>query len=190
MTEVRDGAQSRQKAEYVNHSVIKRGKSDYIELTYKRLDGDNSGTEMKAGAFIGQLDEESKERIKAKGEFVVVKTKQGNFWNLTKVDDVSTFTEKVKTTGNYGGGTRTSNSTFNTAGIKVGAVLHDAVALAGQGATVAQVKTLAEQLLALSYELEQNVADGKYTTKKSETTIKATKTTDEAISTDLSNINF
>lgn len=181
MSDIKEGAVSKQKASYVSHSVGKRGKGDYLELTYKRLDGENPGTEMKAGAFITQLDDASKERIKAKGEFVVVKTKQGNFWNLTRIDDVSTYTPKTNT---YTKG----NSNYNTAGIKVGAVLHDAVALAGTGATTAKVKALAEELLTLSFQLEEDVAAGKYTTKKS---LNVTETSTSSDSTgDLSNINF
>ncbi len=44
----------------------------------------------------------------------------------------------------------------------MGAVLHDAVALAGVGASVEQVKKLAEALLVVSYQLEENVNAGKY----------------------------
>ncbi len=167
MADIAEGTESRQKAEYISHNADgKRGNSPYLEVTYKRLDGDKAGTTQTAGAFIASLDDASKNLIKAKGQFVIVKTKVGNFWNLTKVEDVSTFVEKPASTytkKSYGsGGSSSGGSTYNTAGIKVGAVLHDAVALAGTGATVAKVKTIAEELLHLSYELEANVNAGKY----------------------------
>ncbi len=182
MVDIADGTESRQKAEYVSHDPnIKRGQSPYIEVTYKRLDGEKAGEINKAGAFISALDEASRERIKAGGQFVIVKTKVGNYWNLTKVDDVSTFVEKPASTytkKSYGGGGGSSSggSTYNTAGIKVGAVLHDAVALAGTGATTAKVKTIAEELLHLSYELEANVNAGKYAGTKTTTTATTTAT--------------
>lgn len=172
MADIADGTVSRQKAEYVSHDPnIKRGQSPYIEVTYKHLDGVVPGEIKKAGSFISALDAESKERIKAGGTFVVVKTKVGNYWNLTKVEDVSTYVEKPASTyqkKSYGGGS-TGGGTYNTAGIKVGAVLHDAVALyaadggAPSGVTAIEcVKTIAEELLHLSFELEANVNAGKY----------------------------
>ena len=171
LPELQDGAQSRQKAEYVGHTLSKRGRGDYIELTYKRLDGPNPGVESKTGNFVTALDEASRNLIKAKGTFVVVKTKDGKFWPLTKIEDVSTFVEKKPYTGGGAGFTKSSGASgsFNNAGIKVGAVLHDAVALyaANGGApsgesTIKCVKTIAEELLKLSYELEANVNAGKY----------------------------
>ena len=175
---------SRQKAEYVNHEIITRGKSEYVQLTYKRLDGDNPGAQQITGAFVAKLDKDSRDRIKAGGTFVVVKTKEGDYWNLTKVDDLSTYT--TKSPSNYSGGGQKSYtskglaSTYNTAGIKVGAVLHDAVALAGVGATIVRVKTIAEELLNLSYELEANVNVGKYEPKTKTTTNVAKETVAKA----------
>jgi hypothetical protein len=176
-----DVTTSRQKAEYISHDIIIRGKAEFVQLKYKRLDGDNPGAEQITGAFVSKLDKESRDRIKAGGTFVVVKTKEGDYWNLTKVDDMSTYT--AKTTNTYNGGgqksypSKGSASTYNTAGIKVGAVLHDAVALAGVGATISKVKTLAEELLNLSYELEANVNAGKYEPKAEKTTTAKTTTT-------------
>ncbi len=194
LPELQDGAQSRQKAEYVGHTLSKRGKSDYIELTYKRLDGPNPGVEAKTGNFVTALDEASRELIKAKGEFVVVKTKDGKFWPLTKVESMDTYVAKAPSTfqkGTYSGGTnKSTGSTFNNAGIKVGAVLHDAVALyvggcradgsAKAGNHVLNVKSIAEELLSLSYELEANVNAGKYEPTNKNTSVgsnSATKTT-------------
>ncbi len=171
LPELQDGAQSRQKAEYVGHTLSRRGKSDYIELTYKRLDGPNPGVESKTGNFVTALDEASRDLIKAKGTFVVVKTKDGKFWPLTKVEDVSTFVEKKPYTGGGGGFNKSSGGgAFNNAGIKVGAVLHDAVALFSaayedikhNGSPMTQIRVVAEELLTLSYELEANVRAGKY----------------------------
>ncbi len=176
LPELQDGTQSKQKAEYVSHTLSKRGKSDYIELTYKRLDGPNPGAESKTGNFVTALDESSRNLIKAKGEFVVVKTKDGKFWPLTGVLSMDTYTAKAPSTYNKGGysgsSTKSTGSTFNNAGIKVGAVLHDAVALyvggcrsdgsIPAGSHVVNVKSIAEELLSLSYELEANVNAGKY----------------------------
>ncbi len=199
MVDIAEGTESRQKAEYISHDAnVKRGNSPYIEVTYKRLDGETAGTTCKAGAFVSSLDDTSKSLIKAGGTFVIVKTKVGNFWNLTKVEDVSTFVEKPASTytkKSYGGssGSSSGGSTYNTAGIKVGAVLHDAVALAGTGATVTKVKTIAEELLHLSYELEANVNAGKYagTTKSTSVATKTTTKTSTVVEdTSLDNIDF
>ncbi len=168
MAYIQGGRQSRQKVTYISHALGKRGKGDYIEITYKKEDG----TEAKTGAFVAALDEASKTLIKAGGQFVIVKTKAGDYWNLTKVEDVSTYVAKAPYTprSNSGGG-NTGGSTYNTAGVKVGAVLHDSVALAGQGATIETVKVIAEQLLNLSYELEANVNAGKYSATNTTTTL-------------------
>jgi hypothetical protein len=197
LPELQDGAQSKQKAEYVSHTLSKRGKSDYIELTYKRLDGPNPGAESKTGNFVTALDEASRNLIKAKGEFVVVKTKDGKFWPLTGIQSMDTYVVKAPSTfqkGTYSGGSsKTTGSTFNNAGIKVGAVLHDAVALAGIGATTAKVKTIAEELLNLSYELEANVNAGKYEPKgstASTSTQAATKVAEVEEDIGLDNIDF
>ncbi len=189
LPELQDGAESKQKAEYITHTLSKRGKSDYIELTYKRLDGPNPGAENKTGNFVAKLSQESKDLIKAKGEFVVVKTKEGNFWPLTGVLSMDTYVAKAPSTfqkGTYSGGsTKSSGSTFNNAGIKVGAVLHDAVALVSHGrydgksqTSLQAVKEIAEELLNLSYELEANVNAGKYEPKtKVELALKALEKT-------------
>jgi hypothetical protein len=201
LPELADGAESKQKVRLVGHQATKRGKGDYLEITYVRLDGQATGAEVKTGAFIATLDEESKDLIKAGGEVVITKTKSGNFWNLTKVADVSTFVEKPASgynksyAGNSGGYTAKNAGNFNNAGIKVGAVLHDAVALAGIGATTAKVKTIAEELLNLSYELEANVNAGKYEPKAAKSAVTATKATpvaqaEEIDSEDLEQIVF
>ncbi len=198
-----DTTESKQKAEYISHELSKRGRSDYIELTYKRLDGQNPGQEMKSGNFVIALDQATKDLIKNKGTFVVVKNKNDKgFWNLTRVEDMSTYTAPTSSgyTKNIYNGSKSSSSSassgYNTAGIKVGAVLHDSVALAGKGATTAQVKKIAEELLSLSYELEANVNAGKYTSNsKTETVQSVSKTTtatsvDEDLDDGLSSIDF
>ncbi len=191
--ELADGTQSKQKAEYVSHTLLsKKTNNDYIEITYTRLDGTKPGEELKAGAFVTSLSEESRNTVKKKGQFVIVKTKAGKFWNLTEVNDVSTYVDKP--TNNYTRSntytTSKSNNSYNTAGIKVGAVLHDAVALAGTGATTAKVKTIAEELLSLSYELESNVNAGKYEPKTNTTSKANTQTVAETTTTSLENIDF
>ncbi len=183
-----DVTESKQKAEYISHEITKRGKSDYLQLVYKRLDGQNPGQECKTGAFVSSLDEASKTLVKAKGSFVVVKTKVGEYWNLTKVENMATYVEKPVTSGHKSYGTKGQASTYNTAGIKVGAVLHDAVALAGPKVGVATVKLLAEELLYLSYELEANVNAGKYEPKTKVQV--ATCVSTEVESTDLSSIDY
>lgn len=166
MTEAR---KSFQKAEYVSHELTKRGRSDYITLTYKRLDGEDPGKEVKAGNFISKLDSESRTIIKNGGMFVVEKTEDGKFWPLTAIRDISTYKEKPAYTQQYTGKTsnvnnNNSSSTWSDGqyGAKVGGVMHDAVAIAGKGAKMSFVKELAEQLLSLSYELEDNAKKGKY----------------------------
>jgi hypothetical protein len=158
------GDTSKQKAEYVGHSIIKRANSDYLELKYKRLDGSDPGKELTTGAFVASVDEESKKVIKAKGVMVLTKTCDGKFWNLTKAEPESAWVEKKPYNPDWRsrGSAVAPRAEYNNAGIKVGAVLHDAVALAGKGAKISEVKTIAEQLLNLSYELEENVNSGKY----------------------------
>ncbi len=205
LPELQDGAQSRQKAEYVGHILSKRGKSDYIELTYKRLDGPNPGVESKTGNFVTALNEASRELIKAKGTFVVVKTKDGKFWPLTGVESMDTYVAKPASTynaANKGGYTaKPAGNTFNNAGIKVGAVLHDAVALYNtvitvdknhNGSAVKIVKQLAEELLHLSFELEANVNAGKYEPKAKTTTTNPLIKTEEIVEQEdtLDNIDF
>lgn len=203
-----DVTTSRQKAEYVSHNPdLVRGKSKYVELVYKRLDGDNPGTVQKTGAFIAALDRESIDRIKAGGSFVVVKTKEGEFWNLTKVEDVSTYVEKPKSTyvANRGAYAERSGNHSNSAskggydnvGAKVGGTLHDAVALAGTGAKVSKVEIIAEELLSLAYRLEANVNAGKYeakattTTKTSASSVKTNVSEKQTVEEDsLDNIDF
>ncbi len=196
LPDLQDGAQSRQKAEYIGHTLSKRGKSDYIELTYKRLDGPNPGAESKTGNFVTALNEASRDLIKAKGTFVVVKTKDGKFWPLTGVESMDTYVAKAPSTfkpsGGYIPGGGKTTTTFNNAGIKVGAVLHDSCALAGVGATTAQVKKIAEELLSLSYELEANVNAGKYEPKAKTTTTSPLTKTEEIVEQEdtLDNIDF
>ncbi len=198
-TELADGTESKQKASYVSHNFeTKKTKNDYLVLEYKRLDGATPGVAAKATAFVATLDTATKDLIKAGGEFVVVKTKSGKFWNLTRVEDMSTYVEKPKSTYGTAFGTNTgynkagASSAYNTAGIKTGAVLHDACALAGVGATTAKVKSIAEELLILSYELEANINAGKYEPTVSKTAASvAPKAAELVVQEDsLDNIDF
>lgn len=180
MVDLKDGTLSKQKAQYVDHKPVKRGNTDYLELSYKNLDSDNPEEIRKTGAFLSQLDQQSLDLIKNKGEFVVVKVKAGKFWNLQKIEDISTYTPKEPKTY-AGGGQRTytakaaTSTAYNTAGIKVGAILHDAVSILGVAPMdgindhLKQLKGVAEKLLTLSFELEANVNAGKYEPKTKST---------------------
>ncbi len=77
-------AQSKQLVEYVSHELTKLGNSDFLALTYKRLDGEEPGKEFTTRVPLVKLNDTSKNLIKAKGKFVIVKTQEetpkGNFW--------------------------------------------------------------------------------------------------------------
>ena len=119
---------------------------------------------------------------------------------------MDTYVAKAPSTfqkGTYSGGTnKSTGSTFNNAGIKVGAVLHDAVALYSAayedvkhgGTATDQIKRIAEELLNLSYELEANVNAGKYEPTTAKKTTEAlspiTQETDIDTSDSLDNIDF
>jgi hypothetical protein len=167
LPELQDGAQSKQKAEYVSHTLSKRGKSDYIELTYKRLDGPNPGAESKTGNFVTALDEASRELIKAKGEFVVVKTKDGKFWPLTGVLSMDKYVAKPVSTfqkGTYSGGSKSSSGSYDTTGVKVGAARNQAIAFLsatkGPKFTLDDVDIVAYDIVTRQAKQEENVRAG------------------------------
>lgn len=172
MKDLQDGYESKQLAKLEKDFEIVGSR---VVLTYTRLDGEFPKKGQTAGQLKDKISDEVKasvKALKAGDEVVIVKAKDGKFWNFVRIESKESFEEKPKTPtftkGSFSGGN------FNNAGVKVGAVLHDAVASLGAGATTKQIGEKARELLYLSFELETEVNDGKY---KSRTT-KSTQTTD------------
>lgn len=155
MTEQR---KSFQKAEYVSHELTTRGKEQYLLLTYKRLDGDTAGKEFTTGTFISKLDAESKTQIKKGGEFVIVKieeeVKGKKYWNLLKVEDISTYKPKPAYKPFSGQGTSGFKSTligrgssYDNLGQQIGNSMTNAVNSLGAGKTVQEYEDRAYELV-------------------------------------------
>ena len=165
---------SKQLAEYIKKETTTVGKNNTpaVNVHYKRLDAEGTPT-MSVRYLVGKLGESSIEvlkGLKAGDKFVVVKQKEGEYWNLSEFTSADTYIARPKSTftpsSSYGARAKSADNTpKSTAGVKVGAVLHDAVALAvGAGKpTVTQVEKIARELLAVSIALEKDVDSGKFT---------------------------
>lgn len=177
---------STQLATYQGYEKTTVGKNNTpaIIVKYTRLDGgeDQRGKDLTVRYLVGKLPQDSKDvlsNLKKGDKFVVVKKKEGQFWNLDSFKPESAYKPKETIYGSSNNTTHNNNSGIrnnNNTGIKVGAVLHDAVALAGAGATVAKVATLARELLTLSYKLEEEVEIGAFDPTKAYNNIPETDT--------------
>ena len=118
--------------------------------------------------------------IQVGDEIGIEKTQDGNFWPVTGfVDKAAVPPPKPAFGGGNGGGYKKSfggggaKPAFNEAGVKCGAVLHDAVAVAiaqkKELVTVADITTIAEQLLRVSYILETKIKAGEFSSATSTT---------------------
>lgn len=141
-------------------------------IEYTQPQGDNTDKVFATDIFHGTLKSnpamgETIKTLEVGTEVGLEKTQDGNFWPVTgfvAVADVPA--PKPAYTG--GGGFKKSSSSGpkDTAGIKVGAVMHDAVAMAVAQkkdlVTVADVTTVAEQLLTAAFVLEDRVRAGDF----------------------------
>lgn len=170
-----DVTTSQQKIELIKAEKIKRGNADYMQVRYIRLDSEDK-KEREAGNFLKVLDRESLDLLKSPAgtTLVINKVKEGDFWNMKSVAAESTYVAKEAKApwkpGNrsFGSGAP-AKAAYSSTGVKVGAVTHDAVALAvAEGnPTIARVTKLAQELLKMSFKLEADVDAGLYTAKAS-----------------------
>lgn len=185
-TEFKNGATSTQKVKILSHARTGEGtKLDKTAITYTRTDGVGNGAALTASKFTSDFTNEEKLLIKGAetgndgGEVVLIKEftqKEGadhGYWNLKTLAPISTFVEKPQKPAYKASYSKPSTTTatparsgYNEAGVKAGAVLHDAVAVAiavnGKSTTTVQVATIARELLALSTQLEEEVRNGNY----------------------------
>lgn len=186
-TEFKNGSLSTQKVKI--NSYVREGEGTPLDktiITYTRTDGQGDGKEMKATKFTSEFTKEEitllKEVSSNKGELVLVKeftegkAKDGTprgYWNLKTISPISTFVEKPQKPPYKPSSYKTNSNTtsytkggYNEAGVKSGAVLHDAVAVAiavnGKATTATQIASIARELLQLSTQLEEEVRNGDY----------------------------
>ena len=187
MVEFTNKQESMQKAKVLSYERQGEGtKLDKIVLTYIRTDTEKPSTTMTTSKFTNLFTDEEQTLLKSaketKGEVVLVKVfdqKPGaekGYWNLKTIQAVDTYV-KIATKASNGRAPQTaeaksvyqSKGGYNEAGVKAGAVLHDAVAVAiaihGKAVSVSSVATVARELLALSTQLENEVRDGFYNSK-------------------------
>lgn len=112
--------------------TLKAGKVDRIVLHYEVLDGPKKGEVWKIGALGVKLDDPTRNNLKAAspGDIVdITMEKDGNYWNLTKVEDVGN-TASAPSTGGYTKPATTSYSkpAYDDTGVKVGAARNQAIA--------------------------------------------------------------
>ncbi len=196
MSELQTGALSIQKGKIVTTNRVGKGtKADKFELVYKRTDGKGSDKESKASKFTVDFTDEEKSIIKDAvagkdgGEVCIVKelnkVGENDYWNLKTVKSVSAYvapknTYKTNKTSNSSG----TKSTFDTAGVKVGAVLHDAALIAttqkGAKVTTEDVVSVAKELLISSMKLEEEVRNGSFSSSTTTTTNSSTTTETKA----------
>jgi hypothetical protein len=144
---------------FVSAEIIKRGNSPYLNISYVSTAGPLEGKTLSVGNFISTINDDTKNTVKSlkEGESVTLEVeKSGKFSSLIGVETGHTSTAPTK-----------SKSSFNEAGVKVGAVLHDAVAVAcSRGTTeVTDIETIARELLTLSTTLESEIKNGSISSK-------------------------
>ena len=189
MAELTTGSTSTQKVKLLSANRVGKGSQiDKIELSYKRTDNKADGKEMKTSKFTSDFTDDEKSLLKEvsngkdNSELVIIKElfqKDGkNYWNLKTVKPVSTYTPPT-----YNNSKSYSKGGYNEAGIKVGAVLHDATTIAtsqkGSKVTVSDVETAARELLTLSVTLEKEVKNGMFSSSNNTNATPATTTTEE-----------
>lgn len=196
----KNGQESSQLAKIIGYERTgKDTKLDKITITYERQDGNNKEP-MKGSKFTSAFTEEEKNLIKdskSNGTAVnIVKMFQGKegapgggYWNLKSIKPASEFKEKPKTQAN---GKSFGGKPFNEAGVKAGAVLHDAVAVAiaqhGKEVTTAKIETIAKELLILSTKLEEQVREGAFVVTEPKTSVAALISPEESAFDDLDDL--
>lgn len=202
-----NGQESQQKGKITGYERIGEGtKVDKITINYIRTDNDSNQAST-ASKLTSNFSNEEKEMLKSAAkngdELVLVKVfaqKEGasqGFWNLKEIKAASTFTAKPKPAfnkpafnGGGGGNSFATKTPYNEAGVKVGATLHDAVAIVvaqqGTKTSVEQVGKVARELLKLSMALEQEVKSGEYNKPNESKPSQETKTITQSIKADSS----
>jgi len=108
---------------------LKAGKTDRIVLHYEVLEGPKKGEVWKIGALAVKLDNETRAKLKtAKAGDIVDITieKDGNYYNLTKVEDASSAS--VNQQPNKNSSTKSTSNDDHLIGIKVGVARNQAIA--------------------------------------------------------------
>lgn len=186
---------STQLAAYQGYEKTTVGKNNTPAITvkYTRLDGGDTqrGKDMTVRYLVGRLPQDSKDvlsNLKKGDHFVVIKKKEGEFWNLDSFKPESEYKEKPPSTypantqaytgrqANHANSKPTGG--YDNIGAKVGGTVHDAVAIAvAEGKpTVVRIGTLARELLSLSYKLEEEAREGAFDPSKAYNTIPETDT--------------
>lgn len=160
-------------------------------VQYTRLDGEKQTTGNKASKFASQFNETELNLLKTLNvgdEFVVNKVerkyttsdgRQGTAWDLDSIADITTYKPKQSTNNTWqnnkkgGGGWNGDNVSA-----KIGGLIHDAVALLGQGASVRRVGEVTRELLVEAYAIGAEAATGAF-----KAPAKATPTPFDVIST-------
>lgn len=106
--------------------TVKAGKVDRIVLHYEVLDGQKKGEVWKIGALAIKLDESTRGKLKTvkPGDIVdITMEKDGNYWNLTKVEDGDT-----SSVASAGSPVKSATRAYDDTGVKVGAARNQAIA--------------------------------------------------------------
>lgn len=178
MMAFKNGQESIQKAKVLNYERTGEGtKADKIIITYIRTDSQDS-KELQASKLTSTFTAEEKTLLQEakKNQSEVTLTKvfsqaegaEKGYWNLSTIKAASEFVAKPPSNfkgGKFAGNTQsTSKPAFDSSGAKAGGVLHDAVAVAiaqhGKSVTSAHVAALAQELLGISTNLENQIREG------------------------------
>ncbi len=161
--------------------TLKAGKVDRLVLHYEVLDGPKKGEVWKIGALAVKLDDASRAKLKSvqPGDVIDVDIeKDGNYWNLTKVDDAGSSTSTSNNSSSTG--TSYKKATGNDdhlVGIKVGAARNQAIAYLS--ATKGKAFTL-DDVDATAYEIVERQAAQEATVRAGNSPAKPEALNDEA----------
>jgi hypothetical protein len=112
--------------------TLKAGKVDRIVLHYEVMDGPKKGEVWKIGALGVKLDNDTRAKLKAAqpGDIIdITMEKDGNYWNLTKVEDAGASTPaQASNGGGYHKPATSAGKTYDDTGVKVGAARNQAIA--------------------------------------------------------------
>lgn len=172
MVDIKDGAQSKQLAK-LETKPKKNG--DKIEFTYTRIDGDTPKSGVKASMFLKGLDTGLSDKLKSLevgDEVVVVKTKKGEYWNMTSLEEASTFVAKPTYTARpeYKKSNNPPKVPFDNVGVKIGAARNQSIAFLaatkGTNFTLDDVDAVAMEIVGRQQKQEDAVRNGTTTETK------------------------
>jgi hypothetical protein len=152
-----------------------------VNVHYRRLDGEDQ-KDMSVRYIVGKLDKGSQDvlrGLKAGDHFVVVKKKEGEYWNLDSFKPVTEWKEKPKKQWN---GNQGQQKTYDDTGVKVGAARNQAIAALSSGKFVwdkisgeehghvpiesfslDDIDAVAYEIVKRQAAMEENVRNGTYT---------------------------